>query len=233
MVDFGDRVMRAPVRAEPVRARLEVGLEDGFQHQFERGLHHPVGHGRDAQLAELAARLRDHHLPYRYRLKSPGHQLGPDLAQERVHPYPGGDPRHGGVVHPGPGVRAPLFPATRSHAIVRNAGSQTRLYRSSNRRPRSAAAQPCSLVCILRTARKARASLGHPVAPVFTGASSDITVPSCFLSLPPFPMRSAFPTSEYYDGSAPTHTLRPATRLSPPRWWGTECGGFPRSLLFG
>ena len=92
---------------------------------------------------------------------------------------------------------------------------------------------PQVLIIALRTARKARASLGHPVAPVFTGASSDITVPSCFLSLPPFPMRSAFPTSEYYDGSAPTHTLRPATRLSPPRWWGTECGGFPRSLLFG
>ena len=39
------------------------------------------------------------------------------------------------------------------------------------------------------------------LAPVFTGASSDITVPPCFLSLPPL---SAFPTSEYYDGSAPT-----------------------------
>ena len=102
-----------------------------------------------------------------------------------------------------PGVRAPLFPATRSHAIVRNAGSQTRLYKSSNRRSRSVTAQQCSLVCILRTAKNARASLGHPAALVFTDASSDITVPSCFLSLPPFPMRPALPASEYYDGSAP------------------------------
>jgi hypothetical protein len=30
MLDLGDRAMRAPVRAEPVRARLEVRLEDGF-----------------------------------------------------------------------------------------------------------------------------------------------------------------------------------------------------------
>ena len=52
-----------------------------------------------------------------------------------------------------PGVLDPLFPATRSHAIVKNAGSHTRFHRSSNRRPPSVAAQPCSLVCILRTPR--------------------------------------------------------------------------------
>jgi hypothetical protein len=31
-LDLGNRVLRAPVRAEPVRARLEIRLENGFQH---------------------------------------------------------------------------------------------------------------------------------------------------------------------------------------------------------
>jgi len=31
VVNLGDRVMCAPVRAEPVRARLEIRLEDGFE----------------------------------------------------------------------------------------------------------------------------------------------------------------------------------------------------------
>src|SRR6266487_872723 len=41
------------------------------------------------------------------------------------------------------------------------------------------------------------------MAPVFTGASSDITFPSLTDTLPPFPMHAAFPRSEYYGGSAP------------------------------
>ena len=45
VADLGDRVMRAAVRAEPVRARLEVRLEDGFEHELEGGLDHPVGDG--------------------------------------------------------------------------------------------------------------------------------------------------------------------------------------------
>ena len=34
-MDLGYRVVRAAVRAEPVRARLEVRLEDGFEHELE------------------------------------------------------------------------------------------------------------------------------------------------------------------------------------------------------
>lgn len=54
-----------------------------------------------------------------------------------------------------PGVRAPWFPATRSHATIKNAGSQTRLYRLSNRRSTSSIAQQCILICILCTAHHA------------------------------------------------------------------------------
>ena len=42
---LGDRVVRAPARAEPVRARLEVRLENGFEHQLQRRLDHSVCHG--------------------------------------------------------------------------------------------------------------------------------------------------------------------------------------------
>ena len=34
---------------EPVRARLEIRLEDGLQHQLQARLDHAVGHGRDGR----------------------------------------------------------------------------------------------------------------------------------------------------------------------------------------
>ena len=100
-VDLGDRVVRAAVRAEPVRARLEVRLEDGFEHQLERGLDHPVGHGGDPELAQLAALLRDHHLPHRVRAELARLQRRPDVLQE--HPYasrPVLDVGHRGPIDP-------------------------------------------------------------------------------------------------------------------------------------
>src|SRR5687767_4518941 len=43
MMDLGDRVLRSALRAETVRARLEVRLEDRLEHQLQRSLHDPVG----------------------------------------------------------------------------------------------------------------------------------------------------------------------------------------------
>jgi hypothetical protein len=71
VVDLGDSVLRAPIGSKPIGDRLEVGLKDGLQHQFQRGLHDPVGHGRDAQSPQFPARLGDHHLPYRGRCEGP------------------------------------------------------------------------------------------------------------------------------------------------------------------
>ncbi len=48
-VDLGDRVLRAPFRAEPVRARLEIRLEDGFEHQLQACLNHAVGDSGDVR----------------------------------------------------------------------------------------------------------------------------------------------------------------------------------------
>ena len=67
-----------------------------------------------------------------------------------------------------PAERAPLLPRTRLHATTRKAGSYTRLYTSSNRRPGSAIAHWCSFVCIPRTRCSASWRSGHG-APTFTG----------------------------------------------------------------
>jgi hypothetical protein len=47
LMNLGDRVVGPPVRPEPVRDRLKVGLEDRFQHQLQRGLDHPISDGRN------------------------------------------------------------------------------------------------------------------------------------------------------------------------------------------
>jgi site-specific DNA recombinase len=106
-LDLGDRVLRAAVRAEPVRARLEIRLEDGLEHQLQGRLDHPVGHGRYPESAELAALLRDHHLPHRHRPELTGLQQVPDSVQEHPRPDPGLDVRHRGFIdsrRPRPGV---------------------------------------------------------------------------------------------------------------------------------
>jgi hypothetical protein len=59
-----------------------------------------------------------------------------------------------------PAVRAPRLPLTRVHATTRNAGSQTRLYRSSNRRSGSRTAHRCSFVCIASTRCSAKPRAG-------------------------------------------------------------------------
>jgi hypothetical protein len=52
-VDLGDRVLRPAPRAEAIRAWLKVRLEDRLEHQFQRGLHDPVGGGRDCGFIPL------------------------------------------------------------------------------------------------------------------------------------------------------------------------------------
>ena len=72
-VDLGDRVVRPPLRPEPVGDRHEVGLEDRFQHQLQRSLHHPVSDRRNAQLAQLPrpTGLGDHPFTHRQRPERP------------------------------------------------------------------------------------------------------------------------------------------------------------------
>ena len=127
-----------------------------------------------------------------------------------------------------PAVLAPLFLRTRFHATTRKAGSATRLNRSSKRRSASAAAQRCNLVWIFST--RCSAKIGwRTKASIFTGASSDIPVSFLAHSLPPFPMWSALPTSEYYGGSVPSRPVRSTTDPARTRpGWLPGLGAGPR-----
>ncbi|HEX3956378.1 MAG TPA: hypothetical protein VHZ03_07070 [Trebonia sp.] len=109
--------MRATVRAEPVRARLEVRLKDGFEHQLKASLDHAVGDGRYSELAEFPGiTFRDHHPPHLDRPELPRLQGGPELAQERPGPDPGPDHGRGGPVDPGgPGALVGGHAFPRSH----------------------------------------------------------------------------------------------------------------------
>jgi len=120
-MDLGYRVLRAPVGPKPIRARLEVRLENGFEHRLEARLHHPISHGGDSEFAELPARLRNHHLSHLHRTEPARLQLDPDLVQECLHPIL--DSIKATVARSTPAVRAPTLLATRSHACTKNAGS--------------------------------------------------------------------------------------------------------------
>jgi hypothetical protein len=164
-VDLGDRVVGSAPRAEAIRTRLEVHLEDRLEHQLEGRLHGAVPAGRDAQSPAFAgAGLGDHPLPHRQRGELPRLEV---LSQPRQKLLLGGEDLIGSdPIHP----RRPLprLPRTRVHATTSTAGSATRLYRSSNRRPGSSVAHWCSLVWIRSTRASASSTSGHST-PVFTG----------------------------------------------------------------
>jgi hypothetical protein len=83
-VDLSNRVLRPPPGPESIRDRLEVGLEDRFQHQLQRCLHDPVRHRRYPEATNLSrsARFGDGALPHRKRPERSRLQLGTQIVQE-------------------------------------------------------------------------------------------------------------------------------------------------------
>src|SRR3954454_6249023 len=79
---LGNRVPRSASRPKPVGARLEIELEDRFEHQLQSSLNDAVAHRRDPEIAQLAATLRDRSLLDNIRLKGPGPQLLAEIVQE-------------------------------------------------------------------------------------------------------------------------------------------------------
>ena len=59
------RFMRRALGTVSERPRLKVRLEDRFQYELERALHHPIADRRNRKDADLAAILRDFLLPCR------------------------------------------------------------------------------------------------------------------------------------------------------------------------
>src|ERR1700746_1701767 len=79
VMDLGNCVLRPAVRAEPIRARLEIRLEDGLEHQFQACLDHPVGDSGNPEFPEFPIRFRYHYLPYLDRPEPARLQRGPEL----------------------------------------------------------------------------------------------------------------------------------------------------------
>jgi hypothetical protein len=121
VMDLGDRVVGAASGAEAVTARQEVRLEDRLEHQFEGGLYHPVGHGRDAKTAAFAARLGDHRFAYRHRLEPPCLEFVSQPGEEDLLALHGRDVGGGRPVHPGragPSVAPHPLPGHRQDSRV-------------------------------------------------------------------------------------------------------------------
>src|SRR6266508_816142 len=132
-----------------------------------------------------------------------------------------------------PADRAPRLPRTRAHATTKNAGSATRLKRSSNRRSGSSVAHWCSLVWIFSTRDSASKRSGHS-ASVFT---DDLLIFQHLVCETTALLRHVrgFPTLGLLRGLRPTPTLSadagPA-RHRPGGPGGREAPGwFPRSPL--
>jgi hypothetical protein len=106
VVDFGNCVLRPAVRAEPIRARLEIRLEDGLEHQFQACLDHPVGDSGNPEFPEFPGiTFRNQHLPHFVRPEPARFQRVPDLIQESHDPDRGFDPGRCGLVDScGPGA---------------------------------------------------------------------------------------------------------------------------------
>lgn len=88
LVDLCDRVVRAPLGTEPIRDRHEVGIEDGFQHQLQRSLDHPVRDRGNPQAADLPrpARFGNLAFPHRQRSERALLELDTQVIQESPDP---------------------------------------------------------------------------------------------------------------------------------------------------
>ena len=172
------------------------------------------GAPRPGLLGRRGTRSRDHPFPHRHRAERAGRKNGPQLGEEDLLAALD-DGADGLTVHPGR-ARSPVGPDPR-HALSRVAGSQTRLYRSSNRRLGSSVTHRCSLAWFRCTRATASRGVGHG-APAFTGDLQPIQCQSCGLAaalrhLAGFPdlgllrrlRPSARPTAD--DGPVPTAGL--------------------------
>jgi len=212
LVYLGDRVVCPPHRPEPVGDRLEVGLEDGLQHELQRGLDHLVGHGGYAELPQLprSARLGNLALPHRQRPERALFQLGTQVIQEPLGTDALLDQHDGHAVHAGrvraPVARDPGIRHVQRRRVVHEVEQVIEPAAGTGRRP----------------AVKLGLHLRYPRPRPRRGRGRSAAIRRCVLRhcsllpfskpLPPFPVCRALPGSEYYGGSAPSRAGRPTVR---------------------
>ena len=95
--------MSAALRTETVGTRQEIRLKDRLQHQLQRCLDHPIGHGGNPQAAQRTTGLGDHPLAHRQRAETAVPYLRPQFIEERLDTLPSRDGRRGASIDPGRG----------------------------------------------------------------------------------------------------------------------------------
>ena len=140
VMDLRDGIVCSPHGPEPIGDRQEVGLKDRLQHQLQRRLDHPIGHGDIPRLRHLSRPARFRNLRSRTGI---GRKVPVQLGTQVLHEPPDTDALFdiGGPQAVDAGCLRPGCPRPGSNAMTSVAGSCTRLNRSSNLRPGSAAAQ--------------------------------------------------------------------------------------------
>ncbi len=203
MVNLGDRVVRPPLGPEPVGDRLEVRLEDGLQHELERGLDHLVRHGGMPSFsASPTRRAWESCVPAPATAETYQPSAGP-----AGHPGTPGHPTRSSTSHDchaiyagsvrAPVARDPVVRHIQRRRVIHEVEQVIEPAAGIGRRP------TVKFGLHLRYPRQ-RALLGPGGAPPFIGASFGITA-----SFPsrnrcrPSPCARALPGSEYYGGSAP------------------------------
>ena len=188
VMDLGDGVVRAPVRVgtrtstagSPPRRSVPAPVS---------ALPGPPGRSRSGSPAarSFPLALGDHHLPHLDRPeRAAPSSRSRTCCQELLDPDPGRDLGHRGPVHPRrPRPRVPGDALPRHHQERRVADEVVQIIEpaAEDPRPPNGAAWPASSV----PSTCARRSSGQATAPVFTGASSDITVPPCSSRCRPSP----------------------------------------------
>jgi hypothetical protein len=95
------RLRGRPLRPEPVRARQEIRLEEGFQHDLGRLPGHPVTHRRNAERPLAAIGLRDVHAPGRRGTVLTCTQISLEFPEQPGNPVDLLHVRQGDTIHPG------------------------------------------------------------------------------------------------------------------------------------
>ena len=106
------RLHSRPLRPEPVRARREVRLEEGFQHDLGRLLGHPVTNRRNAERPLAAIGFRDVHAPGRRGTVRACAQVLLEFGKKPLYPILLLHIRQGDTIHPG-GPAVHLHPVPR------------------------------------------------------------------------------------------------------------------------
>jgi hypothetical protein len=195
---------------------VEVRLEDRLQHQLERGLDHPVPDGRDPQPALLAAGLWDQPLPHRQRHKSPGLQVGSELGEERLLAPHGRDVVGRLAIYPGrAGALVALDPAPPNQ---------------QERRITDEVVEVAEPTCLLVGCPSVQLGLDpqYPRLGLFSRRPRCVGIHQRPPGMPAPLLRTrcrpspcppllgvwpAFPASDYYGGSVPSHDQQPTAGL--------------------